>query len=73
MNFKQKYTDSFPNEPYEISREMYGRRKFKIINSMTKKELINDFKNNKYFGDKIKSIHTKDQIIKTLKANSRFI
>lgn len=73
MNFRKKYFEAFPNEPTEISRELYGRRKFKVINSMTKKELVEDFKNNKYFGHKIKSYHTKDQIIKILKANSGFI
>jgi len=71
--FKKSYLEAYPNEPYIISREMYGRRKWKILRSMTKQQLIDDFKNNEYFGKEINQRMTKEQILTVLKKYSGFI
>ena len=72
-NFISKYKSMYPDEPDIISKQLYGRRKFKALGSMTKKELMEDFGSNKYFGHLINNKSTKEDIIKVLHRYSGFI
>ena len=72
-NFNHMYTKLYPNEPDLISREKYGRRKWKILRMMTKSQIISDYKDNKYFGNQINKTMTKEEILKVLKKYSGFI
>lgn len=72
-NFIQKYNNTYSDESKIISKQLYGKRKFAVLNSMTKKELIEDFDQNQYFGHLIKKNDTKENIIKILHRYSGFI
>ena len=71
--YRSVYFKTYPDEPEVISREMYGRRKWKILRSMTKTQLLNDFIHNRDFGHEIDQRMNKDQILKVLKKYSGFI
>jgi hypothetical protein len=71
--FGKKYKLKYPNEPTSITREMYGRRKWVILRSMTKSELLHDFQHDEFFGNKLNSKLTKIEILKILKLNSGLI
>jgi hypothetical protein len=70
----KKYNKYYPNEPKIISKATYGKRKWKILKSMNKNELIQDFsKKNIFFGNKINKNMTKTEILKILKKYSAFV
>jgi len=55
-----------------IHKTTYGRRKFLVLRSMTKKEIYNSFKNDKYIGPKFKKSLSKAELIVILKRFSGF-
>jgi hypothetical protein len=73
MSFRKFYVSMYPNEQNEVSKEMYSRRKFKVLRSMTKEQLLKCFSKNKEYGQYIKKSMTKTQILHVLKKYSWMI
>lgn len=67
--FNVRYATAFPNEPCEISRELYGRRKWRVLRSMPLPELIGDF------GSMVPHARgtTKTQFLRALRCHSAYI
>lgn len=55
------------------NQKTYGRRKWKVLRSMTKKDLIQSFKDNPYFGNQIRSQMSKSDILTVLKRHTQLI
>jgi len=66
-HFQSLYKEQNPHEELEISREAYGRRKWKVLRMLTKQQLIEDFAQSKEFSSNINKRMSKEQILKVLK------
>lgn len=63
--WQRMYKKAFPDEPNIISKQMYGRRKWRILKSMSRNALLKDFADDPQFdiGRKM----SKEEILKALK------
>jgi hypothetical protein len=73
-NFMRLYEAQFPDEcPQSISKHLYARHKWHILRTMTKAELLQDYKKDKELGPCLKSSMSKKDILKVLKAHSGIV
>lgn len=68
--FRSKYQEMFPDEDEVISKEMYGKRKWKVIRSMSDAQLKKAFSDHQQFGTKIRQASNREEMMRILKRYS---